>query len=186
MSLVTHVVRRGAVYYFRARVPTHLRVAVGRKELWRSLRTADAALPAGEASSCPGLTEALWRELGAPMTPDEIKLLVNGWLTARLQADEDVRLTGDPELKSAHAQEFQDNIAGAFARDAFNESDVAAKHVDEIAAQGGFDLSPKERAIATQMMMKAHKDLTKALFWRDDRKWRPYRDGDPAQALVDN
>src|SRR5690606_31412278 len=37
----SHLVRRGAVYYFRARVPSDLVETVGKKEVKRSLQTSD-------------------------------------------------------------------------------------------------------------------------------------------------
>jgi integrase len=42
MSLQRNVVRRGATYYFRIAVPADLAVSIGRKEVWRSLKTKDA------------------------------------------------------------------------------------------------------------------------------------------------
>lgn len=98
MSLATHVVRRGAVYYFRARVPGNLRAAVGRNELWRSLRTSQACEARRRAVTVSGLAEALWRDLGTamkhPMTAsdkDIIKALVDGWLRAEIEEDAELR-----------------------------------------------------------------------------------------------
>ncbi|CCG42429.1 DUF6538 domain-containing protein [Magnetospirillum molischianum] len=42
MSLATNVVRRGAVYYVRVRVPKRLVQFVGKSEVWKSLETKDA------------------------------------------------------------------------------------------------------------------------------------------------
>jgi integrase len=44
MSLQRNVVRRGATYYFRIAVPTDLVAIIGRKEVWRSLKTKDAGI----------------------------------------------------------------------------------------------------------------------------------------------
>ncbi len=54
MGLATNCIRRGAMYCFRARVPTELVKAFGRVEVWKSLRTRDPRearrlLPAAQA-----------------------------------------------------------------------------------------------------------------------------------------
>ena len=41
MCLATNIVRRGARYYVRCRVPADLVKALGRKEIWKSLGTSD-------------------------------------------------------------------------------------------------------------------------------------------------
>src|SRR5690349_12469697 len=41
MSLQRNVVRRAAIYYFRIAVPADLVGGIGRREIWRSLKTKD-------------------------------------------------------------------------------------------------------------------------------------------------
>ena len=56
MARTTNVFRRGTVHYFRVRVPLALRTVVGRKELWRSLKTCkgDEEPVLGPAKPDPG------------------------------------------------------------------------------------------------------------------------------------
>jgi integrase len=98
MSLVTNVFRRGGSYYFRTRVPAALQQLVGRKELWRSLRTPDARLARKRATSAALLTERLWICLEHSMssssellTRAEIQTLVDDWLRAELDEDASLR-----------------------------------------------------------------------------------------------
>lgn len=87
MSLVTNVFRRGGNYYFRIRVPARLREKVGRRELWRSLRTPLAREALQRLALLQNLTEALWRDLERTMDLRECKALVDAWLSAEIRED---------------------------------------------------------------------------------------------------
>lgn len=91
MPLATHVLRRGGVYCFRVRIPTHLRHLLGRRELWRSLRTTSPDEARRRCSRLQGLTAGLWNALERAMTPEDAKTLVNAWLQAKLDEDADIR-----------------------------------------------------------------------------------------------
>ena len=102
MALVTNVFRRGGAFYFRARVPAALRPAVGRRELWRSLRTSVASVARRRGVTVLGLTETLWRDLeramqsaSKPVDPGVIKGLIDQWLRAEIE--EDAYLRDAPE-----------------------------------------------------------------------------------------
>lgn len=97
MSLVTNVVRRGGSYYFRTRVPKTLRAVVGRRELWKSLRTTDASYARRRAATQALLTEALWGQLDVGMDMQTTTALVKDWLAADLRAYTSLR----DELQSA-------------------------------------------------------------------------------------
>lgn len=96
MSLVTNVFRRGAIFYFRARVPARLTAVVGRRELWRSLKTSDHREARQRASRAILLTAALWRDFERLMSSrvpsrSEVKALIDQWLKAELDRDETLR-----------------------------------------------------------------------------------------------
>lgn len=102
MSLVTNVFRRGAIFYFRARVPARLIPVVGRRELWRSLRTGDARMARQRASRAILLTDALWHDLERLMSSrvpsrSEVKALIDQWLKAELDRDEALRRASEPD-----------------------------------------------------------------------------------------
>jgi len=106
----SHLVRRGAVYYFRARVPSDLVEAVGKKEVKRSLQTSDfkeAKLRAKEvAVEVAGDFEAIRRQLPpkvnvealrAPrrsITGEEFQFLLATMRAGSLRADEELRVEG--------------------------------------------------------------------------------------------
>jgi integrase len=95
MSLVTNVFRRGATYYFRIRVPAHLRAKVGRNELWKSLRTSLAGEARRRCVWVQTLTETLWRDFERAMDLSECKVLIDRWLAAEIK--EDAYLRGMPD-----------------------------------------------------------------------------------------
>ena len=96
MSLVTNVVRRGASYYFRMRVPGRFRQVLERLEVWRSLRTQDRSTARRRAVSAAHLTERLWQVLDRLMSsslpdPATVKALIDQWLRAELEEDAYIR-----------------------------------------------------------------------------------------------
>lgn len=110
MRSQSHLVRRGAVYYFRARVPSDLVEAVGKKEVKRSLLTSDlkeAKLRAKEvAVEVARDFEAIRRQLPpkvnvealrAPrrsITSEEFGFLLGTMRAKSLRADEELRIEG--------------------------------------------------------------------------------------------
>ena len=84
MSLVTNVVRRGGLYYFRVRVPLRHRLQIGRTELWKSLRTSVPSEARNRASFLSALTSELWLALEPHMTMKDGHDLVKSWLKAEI------------------------------------------------------------------------------------------------------
>jgi integrase len=97
MSLITNVFRRGAIYAFRIRVPEHLRDRVGRRELWRSLRTSLAGEARRRGVVLHNLTEALWHDLERVMDHRESKALIDEWLRSEIGEDTYLRERLDGE-----------------------------------------------------------------------------------------
>ncbi len=63
-------VLRGTVYHFRRRVPVFLRGALGKSEIWLSLRTSSWRLAKARASALYVLTEKIFRGAEAMITED--------------------------------------------------------------------------------------------------------------------
>ena len=55
MALQTNLVRRNGTFYCRVYVPKELQAAVGRKEIWRSLKTHSYSLPSNFSKKYPDI-----------------------------------------------------------------------------------------------------------------------------------
>lgn len=88
MALATNIWRRGARYYYRARVPADLIARVGRRELSRSLDTADPTTARLRGLRAGALLHAIWGTIRANnMTQQEIDELLRRWFRERLDKD---------------------------------------------------------------------------------------------------
>lgn len=90
MTRQTGLVRRGAVYYFRARVPAHRRALGARREVWKSLRTSDlqearwrASLLLAELLSPDSKSPTPTAGLEVPSDSLPLDTLVDYWLTQK-------------------------------------------------------------------------------------------------------
>jgi integrase len=84
----SNLVRRKRTFYFRARVPTALIATLGRRELWRSLRTSDPVLARLRASVMWASVQKLWNSvLSGSVTKEEIDQLLREWLSQALASD---------------------------------------------------------------------------------------------------
>ena len=92
MSLSSNIVLRGSTFYFRCRVPADLISPVGRRELGRSLRTADRGLARSRSAALHAAAQRLWAELRFAMTREEIDRLVQRWLAEELANDAAARV----------------------------------------------------------------------------------------------
>jgi integrase len=115
------MVRRGAVYYFRVRIPSDLLLHFGKAELCRSLRTADhrkaRTLVKLEAARAE-ITFERMRDKG--LTKDELRKIVDDYLHSTLQECEDMRASGlltlnsdDTEGQLLGLSDFIDKCRGA-------------------------------------------------------------------------
>ncbi|WP_156782086.1 DUF6538 domain-containing protein [Acidihalobacter aeolianus] len=137
MPLQTHLFRRGATYYFRAKVPVDLQAYMGKVEVKFSLKTRDPAEArslARQASadfdrSCARLREQiLSRQFkGEPRLLDDatIQEICALWRHQALDGDEATRMAGEfnDELDEHHAQrlETRDGL-----RETLRRNDLAA------------------------------------------------------------
>jgi|GEM_PF-1113214 len=125
MPLQTHLLRRGAVYYFRAKVPVDLQPFLGKREEKYSLKTKDpkeARSRARKASAefdekCERLRaqiEAQTQDHPAqPITDELIEHLCTLWRNQLLEGDERARLEGDSLEEQLEQREERENTAGA-------------------------------------------------------------------------
>lgn len=145
MSLVTNVFRRGGSYYFRTRVPQRLRALVGRKELWKSLRTKDPLAARQRASLASLLTDQLWRDLergmsssSAPLSDHQLEFLIASWLKAELDRDAVLRRTSEVDREAPwHA-------GAILERTAEGDPDRLVEWLDKPQLEALVDASPKE------------------------------------------
>jgi len=81
MTIQTNLIRRGATYYFRARVPADLIIRFGRSEIKRSLGTTAVSVARTRGARARALAEDLFGQIrGAPLlTEDEIARMVRGF-----------------------------------------------------------------------------------------------------------
>ncbi|HET6519983.1 MAG TPA: DUF6538 domain-containing protein, partial [Geminicoccaceae bacterium] len=108
------LVRRGARYYVRVRIPLDLVETIGRTEVWKSLKTADFReavrkyFPA-RAALQETLQEARRRAANGKLSVDEALRIVQAWLreTDRKAATADFGLFAD-DLRDALAETEQD------------------------------------------------------------------------------
>jgi hypothetical protein len=147
MAVLTNVFRRGGVYYFRARVPASLSAKVGRRELWRSLRTREISTARRRGSALFGLTEALWRDLQHAMRPDEVQLLIDGWVLAKLDEDAEARQGADRESLQRHNDKQMEAFGASFLRLCL----LAAKAEPEGLAAAHRGLPPGREACRTRI-----------------------------------
>lgn len=141
MSLVTNVVRRGASYYFRSRVPGRFKTILDRAEVWRSLRTQDRSTARRRAACAAHLTERLWRDLDRLMSsslpdPATVKALIDQWLRAEL--DEDAYIRAMP-LSTIHAGVI-------LKRRSEGMEDVVVRYLDDDEAEAFEAMDPDEQA----------------------------------------
>lgn len=185
MAVLTNVFRRGGVFYFRASVPLALRQSLGRKELWKSLRTREPGQAKLRGSALLGLTENLWRDLERAMSADEIEKLINSWLKARLEEDTAARTGISAEALALYSDAKLSEFGGALLNKTTDDPREAEPHVQAILDTIGITLTPVQFTIATRLMMRAHYDFYRALAARKHKRWRPWLDAnDPAEELV--
>lgn len=183
MSLVTNVVRRGASYYFRARVPGRFRPVLERLEVWRSLRTPDRSTARRRAASAAQLTERLWQVLDWLMSsslpdPTTVKALIDQWLRAELEEDAYIRAM---PLSMIHAGVILKRRPEGY-------EDLIVRYLDEEEAQAfeAKDVPARAKQLGSDQYYRSKvtdQDLRQAaqqkVFVGADRR---HRDEDPAVA----
>jgi hypothetical protein len=112
MSRTTHVVRRGATYYFRMRVPLDLVAHYEKNEITFSLKTKDPAEAKRQAHSealrhideFEQTRMRLSADVVDSMTREEIEQLADGFVHDLLSEDEDARIMG---ISESHRQALE-------------------------------------------------------------------------------
>ena len=99
MALRTNIVRRGATYYHRVRVPPDLTKVIGRRELKRSLMTNDPHIARQRGNIVSGVADKVFSAVRKKkmLTQAKIDALVRMYYEAVLLDDEVRRVTDKPE-----------------------------------------------------------------------------------------
>jgi len=144
MGLATNIVRRGAIYYIRAAVPCRLVDRVGRRELWRSLRTSD---PGTARKRAAGEIDNLWHlfdriDHDMTLTRDDIDELVRRFYAREIAIDEHERRpsvpfpAGTTDVRLDMLRKFEAEIIDHLARGEFA---LVRDFADEIIAPEAVD-----------------------------------------------
>lgn len=104
MPLATNIVRRGARYYFRARIPMDLIDKVGRHELSRALGTSDPKIARKKAAVLSILTHRLHALLRIAQDMSRVNYLVRQWLKAELDAYSQTSASQSPDIVQHFAE----------------------------------------------------------------------------------
>ncbi len=156
MRSQSHLVRRGAVYYYRARVPSDLVAAVGKKEVKRSLQTSDhrqAKLLAKEVAlqvardfdairrQLPPKVDAGRNTARRSISGDEFKFLLGTMQAKTLRADEELRVEGLRAIPfGAPLQERREVLAQAIR---LGDTEEIRPALDDWLVSHGFEVDPE-------------------------------------------
>ena len=113
MPVATNICRRGGIYHFRCRVPASLVVRVGRRELSRSLKTAEPGAARRRAAVLSGRLYLLWAAIRMTLDPAEVEKLVRDWLQQALDQDQVQR--ANPEFAVDFARHTHQTVDQAAA-----------------------------------------------------------------------
>lgn len=105
MGISTNVFRRKGRYWFRIRVPVDIVHRVGRRELWRTLRTADPLVARRRAVLATGTTFTIWQRVRSDMSLSKAQIdqLVVEHFDGTLRADEVSRIADhSTDPRTAH------------------------------------------------------------------------------------
>lgn len=100
MGISTNVFRRKGRYWFRIRVPADMVRRVGRREIWRSLGTADPGEARVRAARATVIASMVWQRVRSDMslTKEQINELVVRHYQELLEVDERWRIADKPDL----------------------------------------------------------------------------------------
>ena len=86
MCVVPHVIIKGRTFHFRRKVPSAIRVRLGRSEIVRSLKTSDAREAALRSKAFWLGSEGAFRQVtqSPHLTRQEIEVVIKDWLDERL------------------------------------------------------------------------------------------------------
>lgn len=188
-----HMQRRGAVYTWRRRVPLTLAEKWGRREVVRSLRTADRAEAARRARVLSFTADRLFDHIMADseLSPEQIEALAREWFADALVADEEARLNArygravytdaDDERDPVEADlEVLGWLEGEY-REAIGYNDFSRVAVDaeRILTQAGVPVDRTSEAFKrlAQSLLRANVEVL--------RLARAWRVGDFAKEVVD-
>ncbi len=166
-------------YIFRLRVPTDLQNQIGLTEIRRSLKTRSRRKAKTLARSVAGRIQTLYELLrngNMSLTPDQIKYLIDGYISEALQESESARAKATPltpqellEYKAAASCDLKDAWSNLTH---FNHDD-AKPILEELIAQNGLTLDTDDEAHLSREILKARIDFLRYELARLDGDYRP-------------
>jgi len=176
----TRLMRRGALYYFRCKVPSDLVEHYGKREITESLRTTDAREALRKVRSRSEQQEEEFDRIRAgrgvtELTDEMIVDLASQWHARQLAEDEEFRLKGyPPEVLDEDVINLQasDNVL----RDSLARGDftLIEATVDSVLAHAAITNLPKSSETYRKLCLRISKE---AVLLRADLKGR--NRGDP-------
>ena len=152
--------KRGSVYYLRAAVPAEVQAVVGRREVWRSLKTkdrADALRRVREASvkfdcEMDGHRARLQTKPVDVLSEDQLQTLAEWAVHEQLADDEEFRITEvSPETANIDRQASEERLEEARARLAISDFDGLEGYGDCALAELGLRMERGSRGFRKLM-----------------------------------
>lgn len=168
---ISHVIRRSGRLHFRRTVPADLRARIGRRELTRSLGTADQHTAKLDAGRLYVASETLFRMARArPMlTTDQLARLVQDFYDIILERENVMRLRGEPldEATVAGRESYYADLAGnarkALAANRFGEVRMITEGILRRQGIATAALATEDWMQARQAVLRAGIDVASAL-----------------------
>ena len=101
MAYGEYLIRQGNSYYFRIKIPHHLRETIGKQELRKSLRDRNYREAKSVAQQLAAVTLRLFELIEERMdtlTKDDIERLLREWQRKTLKRDDDIRQQIESDL----------------------------------------------------------------------------------------
>lgn len=170
MALASNIVRRGAIYYVRVAVPHHLVDRLGRRELWRSLRTSDPTAARTDAPAWIARARGLFEMIAGDMTltKERIAELVRGFYDRELVIDGVERRSSVPlspgasDMRLDLLRQLEVTLTGHLARGEFA---LVQDFADEALDPEGVELlgTVGERPLRVDRTSPAYRELCQGL-----------------------
>lgn len=162
MSIATNVVRRGAVYYFRCRVPVELIAKMQRREIWLSLRTKNLVQARQKAAALAIVTAQLWQRVRCSvLTPSEIHNVVRDFLSKAVPQAQacDERYLWSPNLGKTPPEKLAGDEVLMSRYMIENQAELEMEHWRNLHRAGDYQhAAPQARMLISELKLPISED----------------------------